>query len=301
VPEPIYIVGPTASGKSDVAAELAETMGGEIIGADAFQVYRGLDLLTAKPDAATLARVPHHLIGVIPFTEAFDVEQYRRLASERIDQIAARGRVPVVVGGTGLYVRALTHGLAELPPADEALRAELEAAPIAELQSRLRQLDPIAAGEIDLQNPRRVVRAIEVCVLTGRPFSSFREHAEPTRALRGVLLQRERASLRLRIEQRTAKMFQAGVVDEVRAVLEGEEPLSATARQAIGIVEIEALLAGEIDEAQACARITIRTQQYSKRQMTWFRRDSHWEVLEIDEAETPSGIAARVARSLERE
>jgi tRNA dimethylallyltransferase len=121
--EPIYIVGPTAVGKSDVATELAVTLGGEIVGADAFQVYCGLDLLTAKPSAAALSRVPHHLIGEVPLTECFDVEQYRQARVERIAQIEERGRTPIVVGGTGLYVRALTHGLATLPPGDEGLRS----------------------------------------------------------------------------------------------------------------------------------------------------------------------------------
>lgn len=277
-PSPIYICGPTAVGKSDIAAEVAARLGGEVVSADAFQVYRGLDLLTAKPDAATLSRAPHHLIGDVPLGEVFDVARYRTLAEARIAEIAARGRVPVIAGGTGLYVRALTHGLAELPCADSALRVRLENQPLEELAAELRRLDPDA--RLDFQNPRRVVRALEVCLLTGRPFSSFREQADPARPVRGVVLVRPREELCARIDRRTERMFAVGVVEEVRAA--GE--VSTTAAQAIGFREIHALLRGEIDERECIARIQQQTRQYAKRQMTWFRRERHFTPVPADAA-----------------
>ncbi len=289
-PAPITIVGPTGVGKSDVAVEVAERLGGEIVGADAFQVYRGLDLLTAKPDAAALARVPHHLIGEMPLSETFDVARYRSLAEARIAEIAARGRVAVIVGGTGLYVRALTHGLADLPGADATLRAKLEDRPLDELVAELSQLDPEAVARMDLKNPRRVVRALEVCLLTGKPFSGFREQTAPAQPVRGVFLTRGRDELCARIDARTAAMFAAGVVGEVRGAAE----VSATAAQAIGFREIQALLRREIGEAECVAHIRQQTRQYAKRQMTWFRRESHFTPLLLADAEPADVVAQRV-------
>jgi len=292
--EPLYLVGPTAVGKSDIAVELALRVGGEIVGADAFQLYRGLDLLTAKPDAATLARVPHYLIGVIPGSERCDVARYRELALPVLAEIAARGRVPIVVGGTGLYVRALTHGLADLPSADASLRAELEARPLEDLVAQLETLDPEAAARIDRQNPRRVIRAVEVCLLTGRPFSSFRAQTEPLQSVRGVLLDRDREDLYARIEQRTEAMFAAGVVEEVRTA--GE--LSATAEQAIGYREISGLLRGEISEADCIAQIQQQTRNYAKRQLTWFRRETYFAPVKIGAGESAAAIAERIFAQL---
>ena len=294
-PLPVFLLGPTAVGKSGIAAEFAHASDGEIVGADAFQVYSGLDILTAKPDAATLARAPHHFIGEIPLTERFDVAKYAALADARIAAIQARGRLPVVVGGTGLYIRALTHGLAELPAADMALRAELEAQPADELVRRLAALDPVAAAQIDAGNPRRVIRALEVCLLTGRPFSSFREQwAQPRFPLRGVILTRERAELYARIDERTVAMFAAGVVEEVRAVSE----IGDTATAALGFRDIRELLAGTISEPECVQRIQQATRNYAKRQLTWFRRESAFRTVTISSAQTTADIAASVRDAL---
>jgi tRNA dimethylallyltransferase len=285
----IYLTGPTAVGKSAVAAELAAQLGGEVVGADAFQVYRGLDILTAKPDAATLARAPHHLIGSVPLAEVFDVAGYRRLAQECLTQIAARGRPAIIAGGTGLYVRALARGLAELPSAHAALRAELATLSLSELIARLQRLDPASATQIDLRNPRRVLRAVEVCLLTGRPFSSFRQEWAEAAPIRGVLLTRPRAELQARIAERTDGMFRAGVVEEVRIA----GAISPTAAQAIGLREIRALLAGEMSERVCRELITLRTRQYAKRQLTWFRREPGLLLLEIAPDESATDTAAR--------
>src|SRR6266481_9904428 len=169
-----FIVGLTAIGKSELAADVAREMDAEIVSADAFQIYRGLDLLTTKPDASTLARVPHHLIGMIRLSEEMNAEKYRRAASRVVDEINSRGRLAIVVGGSGLYIKALTHGLAPLPEADPKLREKLNAMSLDELRTQLAELDPDAARNIDTKNRRRVVRALEICLLTGEPASPQR-------------------------------------------------------------------------------------------------------------------------------
>ena len=166
-----FIVGPTASGKSELAAVVAHEINAEIVSADAFQIYRGLDLLTAKPDASTLAKDPHHLIGTIPLHDGMNAEKYRRAASRAIEEIHSRGKIAIVVGGSGLYINALTHGLAPLPQANPKLREKLNAMSSDELCSQLAELDPEATRKIDMKNRRRVVRAVEICLLTGKPAS----------------------------------------------------------------------------------------------------------------------------------
>jgi tRNA dimethylallyltransferase len=293
---PLFIIaGPTAVGKSAFAVAVAERCGGEIVGADAFQVYRGLDLLTAKPSADLRARVPHHLIGEIPLTQSFDVAQYLERARTQIAEIHARGHRPIVVGGTGLYLRALSHGLADLPGANAELRAQLETQPLADLQRQLAELDPVGARQIDLQNPRRVIRAVEVCRLTGRPFSSFREEWDrPAPHVHGAVLTMDRAALHERIERRTKMMFAEGVVEEVRSC----GTVGATAGQTLGLREIRALMAGEMNEEACIAAIQQSTRQYAKRQMTWFRREAGLETTEVTPGEDPQLIDALVEKAM---
>jgi tRNA dimethylallyltransferase len=274
---PLYLAGPTAVGKSDFAVALAERLNGEIIGADAFQVYRGLDLLTAKPDSVTLKRVRHHLIGEIPLTESFDVAQYYTLARERINGVTQRGKTPIVVGGTGLYLRALTHGLADLPPPDSELRNELAARPLDLLLKRLEELDPLAAQQVDRQNHRRVIRALEVCLKSGKPFSSFRQQWANRVNVPAVLLTRKREVLYTRIDRRTLAMFSQGVVEEVKAVLD----IGPTGSQAIGFREIRELIAGNLTEPECVSRIQQQTRNYAKRQLTWFRKEPHFRPIEL--------------------
>jgi tRNA dimethylallyltransferase len=266
--ETFFLLGPTAVGKSELAVELAERIGGEIVGADAYQIYKGLDILSAKPSVELRARVPHHLVGEIPITQPFDVATFRSMALERIAEIAARGAVPIVCGGAGLYIRAITHGIADsLPQADAALRLELEKQPLHELVERLRSLDP--GARVDEKNPRRVVRALEVCILTGRPFSTFRQEWEDSPSVRGVILSRAKEELLARIEKRTEAMFAGGVVEEVAAA--GET--GPTASQMLGLREIRAHIAGDLSLAACKAAIALATRQYAKRQLTWFRRE----------------------------
>lgn len=267
----LFLTGPTAVGKTGIALETAARCNGEIIGADAFQVYRGLDILTAKPSVEARQRVPHHLVDVVPLSQRFDVAQYLDAAKLCANEITARGKLPVFVGGTGLYVRALTRGLCELPKADAAIRAKLESASLGELQQSYAQLDPAGAAGTDLKNKRRLIRAIEVCLLTGKPFSSFRNAwATPPEPVRGFFFTRERADLYERINRRVEAMFRDGVVEEVRRASE----IGATASQAIGLKEIRALLAGEIGERESIGRVQQATRRYAKRQLTWFRRET---------------------------
>lgn len=271
-----FIVGPTATGKSEMAAEVARRFGAEIVSADAFQIYRGLDRLTAKPEAATLALAPHHLMGAVSPGEEMNVEKFRGLAVGKLREIKARGHPVIVVGGSGLYVKALTHGLSEMPGADWELRAELAQRTAGQLYDQLQELDPIAAERIDQKNKRRLIRAVEVCLLSGRPFSATAQVAGPADKT-GVFLFRDRAELYQRIDRRVDEMFRQGVVEEISAL--GQ--IGATADKTIGFREILALLAGEVTQAECIAKIQQSTRRYAKRQLTWFQRQDNFEPLNL--------------------
>jgi tRNA dimethylallyltransferase len=284
-----FIVGPTATGKSELAADVAQRLDAEVVSADAFQIYRGLDLLTAKPDPAIRAKAPHHLIGTVPLTEEMNAEKYRDAAEKIIREIHARGKPAIVVGGSGLYVKALTHGLAPLPGANQKLREKLERATSQELLRSLRALDPATAEKIDPQNRRRVIRAVEVCLLTGIPFSAQRmqwrstgilpdvENRQDAYATNGVFIYRERVELYARIDRRVEEMFETGVLEEVKA----QENLGPTAEKTLGVREIRALLAGEITQAECIAKIQQATRRYAKRQLTWFQHQSNFTPLNL--------------------
>ena len=302
-----FIVGPTATGKSQLAADVARQIGAEIVSADAFQIYRGLDLLTAKPEASTLAKAPHHLIGTVPLSEEMNAEKYRRAAASAIEEINSRGKVAIIVGGSGLYIKALTHGLAPLPESDSKLREKLNALSLTELRSRLCEFDPATAEKIDPQNRRRIVRAVEICLLTGKPMSEIvaegvdlgslaqvRPRSAPAATrpgssafaettadkpipARGVFVFRDREELYQRINRRTEIMFERGVIEQVRDA----EVTSATASQMIGLREIRQLLAGKKSLAQCITEIQQATRRYAKRQLTWFRRQTNFLPLNL--------------------
>lgn len=280
-PQPFYICGPTASGKSALALEVAIKLGGEIVNADAFQLYRGLEVLTAAPSAAERAVVAHHLYGVMETSEYADAGAYLRLAGPVIRDIQARGKLPVITGGSGLYLKFLSHGPSPVPPGDDALRAELATWPLDALVARLRELDPLEAARTALQNRRYVTRALEICLLTGGRASDVRDQWESTtreRAarLRGWVIRRSRGELHARIAARTRRMLDDGAVEEVAAA----GALTTNCRQAIGVAEIGDLLAGVIDRATCEERINAATRQYAKRQETWFRRET-WLVPRV--------------------
>jgi len=279
----IFIAGPTASGKSALALELASRLDGEIVNADAFQLYAGLDVITAKPSAADFARVPHHLYGVLPLSEACDAQRYHDLARPVIEEIASRGKTPFVVGGSGLYLKALTHGLAPLPQGDAAMREKLRQRPLEDKVAELLALDPAAATTVNLRNPRYVERALEICLLTGKPQSELRQsfqNAQPK--VRGLVLSWEREALWRRIEDRTRQMLSGGAIEEVAAL--GE--VSLTACKAIGIREIRDHLEGRLTFDQSREAIVIATRQYAKRQATWFRRETCFQTICLDSAST---------------
>jgi len=278
-----FIVGPTATGKSEMAADVAREVGAEIVSADAFQIYRGLDLLTAKPEAPTLAKASHHLIGMVPLTEEMNAEKYRRAATVAIEEINSRGKLALVVGGSGLYIKALTHGLAPLPESDPKLREKLNAMSLDDLHSQLVELDPEATKKIDIKNRRRLVRALEICLITGKPASEVvagvGDSGRPGTSIpaTGVFVFRDREELYQRINQRVETMFARGVIEDVRAAA----VTSATASQMIGLCEIRELLAGKKSLPQCIAEIQQATRRYAKRQLTWFRRQSNFYPLNL--------------------
>ena len=287
---PFYLTGPTASGKSGVAVALAERIGGEIVNADAFQLYRGLDVLTAKPSLAERERVPHHLYDVIDPESPCDAQRYRELALPVIADIASRGRWPIVVGGSGLYIKALSHGLADLPKGDEALRVELRALPLEEKVSRLLALDPEAAQNVPLANPRYVERALEICLITGQPQSTLRQNfAQMQPWGRGVVLSWDREALYARINQRVLTMLEVGVLAEV-AAFEGK----GGPEKAIGVKELRAHLAGECTLAEAVEAMQQATRRYAKRQGTWFRRETWLQTICLDSTSTPESAASHL-------
>ena len=274
-----FIVGPTATGKSELAADVAHEMSAEIVSADAFQIYRGLDLLAAKPESPTLAKAPHHLIGAVPLIEEMNAEKYRRAAMHAIEEINLRGNLAIVVGGSGLYIKALTHGLAPLPESDPELRERLNAMSLDDLRSQLVELDPETARKIDLKNRRRVTRALEICLVTGKPVSAQllcegASHSEPAT---GIFVFRDREELYERINRRVEVMFERAVIDEVRAAA----VTSATASQMIGLREIRELLGGKKSLRQCIAEIQHATRRYAKRQLTWFRRQTNFVPLNL--------------------
>ncbi|MFN7563563.1 MAG: tRNA (adenosine(37)-N6)-dimethylallyltransferase MiaA, partial [Prosthecobacter sp.] len=275
----LFIAGPTASGKSALALELASRLDGEIVNADAFQLYAGLDVITAKPSAADFARVPHHLYGVLLLTEACDAQRYHDLAKRLIEEIASLGKTPLVVGGSGLYLKAITHGLAPLPQGDAAMREKLRERPLEDKVAELLALDPAAATTVNLRNPRYVERALEICLLTGKPQSELRQSFQTAQPkVRGLVLSWEREALWRRIEARTRQMLASGAIEEVAAL--GE--VSLTACKAIGIREIHDHLEGRLTLDQAREAIVIATRQYAKRQATWFRRETCFQTICLD-------------------
>lgn len=272
------IAGPTASGKSALALRLAETTGGEIIGADSMQLYAGLRVLTAGPSPDEMARAPHHLFGVADPADGWSVGRWLRAALETLDGMAARGRDAIVVGGTGLYFRALTVGLAEIPPTPPAVReqAEAEYATLGEdaFRARLAAADPAAAGRIAPGDRQRLVRAWEVYAATGEALSVLQSQGEPPLAQgrwRGVALEPDREGLYARCDARLAAMLEAGALDEVRALAaRGLDP-ALPAMKAVGVREFAAHLAGEMTLEAALAAAQQETRRYAKRQLTWMR------------------------------
>jgi tRNA dimethylallyltransferase len=285
-PGPVLaLVGPTASGKTALALELAPRLGAEVVSADAMLVYRGMDIGTAKPTPRERARVPHHLVDLVDPAEEFSVARFQPLARAAVADILGRGRVPLLVGGSGLYFHAVVDEFV-FPPTDDAVRARLEAetaaAGLPAMYRRLADADPPAAARIQPGNLRRVVRALEVMELTGRPFSSFRAAMDAPVSryrLTAVGLDPGAEALRARVAERVAAMAAAGLVDEVRRL--AGLPLSRTARQAIGYKELLDAMERGTPAEEALEAVVRRTRAYARHQLAWFRRDPRvrWSTL----------------------
>ncbi|HVV08639.1 tRNA (adenosine(37)-N6)-dimethylallyltransferase MiaA [Amycolatopsis sp.] len=274
----IAVVGPTATGKSELAVTLAKELGGEVVNADAMQLYRGMDIGTAKVTVEERRGVPHHLLDILDVTETASVAAYQRDARAIVERLLADGKVPVLTGGSGLYVQAVLDDL-RFPGTDPAVRARLaaEAAEVGSvaLHERLARLDPVAATAILPSNARRVVRALEVIEITGQPFSATMPQPGPPRygtVLIGI--DREVAELDERVEQRVDRMFEAGLVDEVRALAARGLREGKTASRALGYQQVLAELDGSGDFAAAAAATKQATRRFVRRQRSWFRRDA---------------------------
>lgn len=261
----------------------------EIVGVDAFQLYRGLPILTAQ---STPEKTPQHLIGILDPTEECDVIRYRSIALPTITEIASRGKIPLLVGGTGFYLRALLSPLDPLPSADADLRKRLAATSHEELLAQLKKLDPEALTQIDTKNRRRVERALEILLLTGKRLSEvWTKNRETTFPISGIFLTRDREDLHQRIEKNVQTMFDQGVIEEVAAL--DTLKISHTAAMTLGLREIQAHLRGEISRSSTIEAITQATKRYAKRQMTWFRNQHDFPELNLSHFSSLEAVAKR--------
>lgn len=291
VPQPIFILGPTGCGKSAVAVQLARRLGkAEIISADAYQVYRAMPILTAAPSVQEMDGVPHHLIGTLDVAENNDAATHARRAQACIAAIQARGATPIITGGSGLYVKFISHGISPAPPSDPALREELTALPLEETVRRLQEADPEGAANTDLHNPRYVVRNLEIVLLGGKPLSYWRNNWQPDAIGSGFCLQREVAELDARIAARARHMLSHGAIEEVAAL---PPVLSPTAEKTLGLSLIREHLAGSTTRAELEAALALTTRQYAKRQRTWLRREP-WATPIAAGATVVADIAAQL-------
>ncbi len=299
----IFIVGPTAVGKTQVAACLAKKINGEIISCDSMQVYKGMDILTSKPSLALRKRLPHHLIGTINPQEEYNVSKYRKAALLSAKDILKRGKSPIFSGGTGLYISMLVDGIFKAKPENKKTRTRLYKDAAAHgnkyLYKRLRQADPQAAAKIHLNDTKRIVRALEVFETMGRPISALQAERKgliKEYDVRIYCLDMERQWLYEKINKRVDRMFRQGLVKEVRKLLKLK--LSKTSRFAIGIREIKDYLEGMYDLEQAKELIKRNTRWYAKRQLTWFRKDKRIHWVQIGQVEKPESVARQISKAL---
>jgi len=287
----IVVVGPTAAGKTALSLQLAEALDGEIVSADSRQIYRGMDIGTAKVTPAERSRVPHHLLDVVDPDHTLTLAEYQRMAYDAINAIHARGQLPFLVGGSGQYVHAVIEGwgIPKVPPHPD-LRAELEAQAQAEgaeaLHARLAELDPVAAGRIDYRNVRRVIRALEVCLVSGRPITELQRKTPPPYHIYQLGVTRPRPELYARIDARVDRMIAQGLVAEVQRLVATGYGWDLPAMSGLGYRQIGQYLRGEINLAEAVALIKQQTRRFVQQQYNWFRLDDpaiHW----VDPGQVP--------------
>ncbi|KLI97601.1 tRNA (adenosine(37)-N6)-dimethylallyltransferase MiaA [Streptomyces albidoflavus] len=303
-PRVIAVVGPTAAGKSDLGVFLAQHLGGEVVNADSMQLYRGMDIGTAKLDHAERGGVPHRLLDIWPVTETASVAEYQRLARAEIDRLLAEGRTPVLVGGSGLYVRGAVDHL-DFPGTDPEVRARLEEELAAHgpgpLHTRLAAADPEAAAAILPSNGRRIVRALEVIEITGRPFTANLPRHDSVYDTVQIGVDVARPELDARIADRVDRMWAAGLVDEVRALEAEGLREGRTASRALGYQQVLAALAGECTDEEARAETVRATKRFARRQDSWFRRDPrvHWlSGAAADRGELPGRALSLLERAV---
>jgi len=297
----IFLAGPTAAGKSEVAVELALRIGGEIVSADSMQVYRGMDIGTAKLPPAERRGVPHHLLDVLEVAEDWDVAKFRKLAQAAMDDIRARHARPIIVGGSGLYMRALLRGLFEGPGRDETARARLETLDTPTLRRQLEQADPAAVARIHSNDRRRMIRALECFAITNRPISEmqtqWRANSEfriPNSEFQLIGLQRPRPEIYGRCDRRVDLMMERGLIGEVKNLLQRGLKPDSTAGKAIGYAEAICYLAGEFSFENMIKKVKQRTRRFAKHQWTWFRHETGIRWLDMAETETTGQIVDRL-------
>lgn len=297
-----FLTGATAAGKTRVGLELAGLLNAEIISLDSMAIYREMDIGTAKPSPEQRRQVPHHLIDILAPTEEFSVNQYLAAAEAKAAEIRHRGREPLFVGGTPLYLKALLRGIFEGPPADwefrRAVEDEVAQVGVEALHARLQQVDPVSAARLHPHDKRRIIRALEVYRLTGQPISHFQlqfDEGYPAETRRVFVLQWPRHELHRRIEERVSSMFAAGLVDEVRGLLAKYGNLGRTASQAVGYHEAIQHLRGEFDEAETIRRVQARTRQFARRQETWFRSLSECRFVPLEADLDARAVAQRIS------
>ena len=299
-----FILGCTGCGKGAVAREIARRVGGQIVSVDSMKVYRRMDIGTAKPSAAARAQTPHHCVDIVKPSESFSVAEYVRHADRAIRQVRAAGAVPLAVGGTNLYIKALSEGLFEGPPADGSVRSALQARAEAEglpaLHAELARVDPQAAERIHPTDAKRIIRALEVHRLTGRPISELQQQWDAgRRRYDGVFigLRRGQADLHGRINARAKRMVEAGLRAEVAALLAEPEGLAPQAAQAVGYAEMIAHLQGRATLDEALEQIKINARRLARKQRTWQRRFTDVEWLDVSPDDPPETVAERVLSS----
>ncbi|HKX62650.1 MAG TPA: tRNA (adenosine(37)-N6)-dimethylallyltransferase MiaA [Verrucomicrobiae bacterium] len=305
-PPGLMLAGPTAAGKSEVALLLARRLSGEIVSVDSMQVYRGMDVGTAKPTVEERQSVRHHLIDVVDCSEAFDAARFVSLAEGILREVADRRRLPILCGGTGLYFKALLEGIGDAPSSDPDLRSALEKTPLPALLQELAEKDPQTFQHIDRKNPRRVVRAVEVLRLTGRPHSQQKavwDHANENAARETspvFVLRRGSDDLQARINIRVERMFASGLVDETRRLLGLGLEQNRTAMQAIGYRQVAEHLRGMRSLPETIELVKTKTRQFAKRQMTWYRRQLPVCWIDVAKEEPAGSVADRIQVEFER-